>query len=257
MWHALYPVRSDDVAAHTIATFVEEGLSRDERVVLVLDAGVSQAVRDRLERRARPAAGAMRWLDVGAVYGEGGRIDAIAQLATFQRMLREALVDGYSGLRVAGDVTPVALQAPEDLLRWERTADAFEASSPVTGMCVIDARRVSTTVLEAVDVLHPATPLSIAAFHLHAGGRTTLALTGEIDAFGAELLVRTLRTLGSVFAMTPALDLLDVTFMSHQALRVLEQVAADVGTTIELRNMSPTIRGIASELPLDHLEVLG
>jgi len=253
----LYPLASNDAGADDIAAFLHEGVERSERVVVVLERDLAGDVRDRLSRVTPWPIDGLRWFDPHDVYGRDPRIDERRQLGTFQAMLGEALVDGFRGLRVIGDVTPVALRDPEGLARWERAADAFEARSPVTGMCVIDRRRVTDDLVESLDVLHPPSGSSTAAFHLHAGERAALALSGEIDAFDAERLARTLETLGgAAFGPTRLIDVSAVTFMSHQALRTLERAAADLDTAIELRRARTGVTRIARELRLERVEVL-
>jgi hypothetical protein len=257
LWHTLYPVRSDDEGAETVATFAAEGLARGERVALVLEKNVREAVAERMADTGTTPNGSLRMWDVADVYGAEGRIDPGPQLATFRGMLQEALDEGYSGLRVAGDVTPVALRHPTDLLRWERTADVFEARSPVTGMCVIDARSVEPHVLKAVDVLHPASAYSTVPFHVHAGPDASVALSGELDVFDVDLMSETLGPLRrDVFEAEPVLDLSGATYVTHQALQSLDLFAAEIGVTIELRNAPAIVARIVSTIGLESLEVV-
>jgi MEDS: MEthanogen/methylotroph, DcmR Sensory domain len=256
VWHTLYPVRSDE-GVETVAAFASEGFARGERVALVLERNVREAVGDRLADTGTTPNGALRMWDVADVYGAEGRIDPEPQLATFRGMLQEALAEGYSGLRVAGDVTPVALRHPNDLLRWERTADAFEARSPVTGMCVIDARSVEPDLLRTVDVLHPASAYSTAPFHMHAGPDASLALTGELDVFDVDLMSEAIGPLRrDVFEAEPVLDLSGATYVTHQALQSLDRFAAEIGVTIELRNGPAIVARLVSTIGLERLEVI-
>lgn len=256
LWHTLYPVRSDAEGVETVASFATEGLARGERVALVLERDVSQAVAERLADSGIRPNGAFGMWDVGDVYGGDARIDPPAQLATFRAMLQDALAQGYSGLRVAGDVTPVATRNPTDLLRWERTADVFEARSPVTGMCVIDARSVAPDVLRAVDVLHPASTYSTVPFHVHAGPDETVALTGELDVFDVELFGEAIGPLRrEVFEAAPVLDLSGAAYVTHQALQSLDLFAADLGVTIELRNAPAVVSRVVGTIGLERLLV--
>jgi hypothetical protein len=98
--------------------------------------------------------GALRLASTGEVYGR--RLDADAQRDAFVAVLEEALAEGYSGLRVAADNTP--LVADPDLVdawvRWEITAEDFMATSPVTGLCGFDRQRIDPRFLRFVTGLH-------------------------------------------------------------------------------------------------------
>jgi DcmR-like sensory protein len=87
---------------------------------------------------------ALQVASIAEVYGGSGIVDALSQRATFAGALADALAEGYSGIRVAADNTP--LVTDEDRLaawiRWEVVADHFMSENPVIGLCAFDREKV-------------------------------------------------------------------------------------------------------------------
>jgi len=94
---------------------------------------------------------------IAEVYGASGFVDADKQRATFAGALRDALADGYSGIRVAADNTSLVVDSPRRAawVQWELIADHFMSKNPVTGLCAFDRERVDVDVLRHLSTLHP------------------------------------------------------------------------------------------------------
>lgn len=132
-------------------TFLAEGMARGERSMFVAD-----DPRPDLWPRALLARGSLIVVSTSEVYGAGG-LDPKRQRETFASVLDDALRDGYSGIRVAGESSSL-VRNREQLaawLAWEDLADDFMAEYPVTGMCGFDWTRVDAETISALVDLHP------------------------------------------------------------------------------------------------------
>ena len=258
-WHTLVASENPVSSAEAIVPFLVEGVQARERVLAVLAPETRSAVMERLADRADVAAleadDAIRGAEPGDVYPEAA-FDAERQLARFREMADEALDDGFSGLRVAGDITPLAVRHPDDLLRWERTADAFQARNPVTGLCVLDASAVEPRLVDAIDVLHAPTPTSRATFHVFSGLEPVVTFSGDLDATDVDLFATTLDAVGSgLFEADYVVDLSELRYISHQALTTLDGLGARLDSSIAIVNASPAVTRVIALLDLAHLEV--
>ncbi len=132
-------------------TFLSEGAARGERLMLVAD-----DPRTDLWPRALVDERRLIVLSTCDVYGPERTVDPGAQRATFDAALREALADGYAGLRVAADSTSL-VEGPERLaawMRWEEEADGLMRVEPITGLCSFDRARVDPATLHTVMAVH-------------------------------------------------------------------------------------------------------
>ena len=71
-------------------------------------------------------------------------IDAEAQLALYGGATEEALKEGFTGLRVAADVTALVGEPSmwDAHVAWEAVADRYMASMPLSAMCCYDRREL-------------------------------------------------------------------------------------------------------------------
>jgi hypothetical protein len=171
---------------------------------------------------------------IAEVYGASGLVDAPRQRAVFGEALAQALTEGYRGIRVAADNTPLVSDAERFAawLRWEITADRFMAEKPVTGLCAFDRERVDVDRLRHLATLHPL--FSAASFtpqfRLFADGNA-LCVEGEMDCFAVDQLWLALEHLPSKIEVV--IDLAKTTFLSHRVLSGLGRLAdANVDVTI-------------------------
>ena len=126
----------------------------------------------------------------------------------------QALAEGFTGLRVAADVTELAID-PTSHCRWESVADRFMSEQPLSALCCYDRRRLAPEVLRDLCCVHPAANESV-PFRIYATANGLL-LEGEIDYFSSDALER-------VLPLTPAdraLDLSGAGFIDHHGARIL------------------------------------
>ena len=163
--------------------FLAEGADRGERLIYVAaDPGPAA------EARLRGALGpnAVQVASIAEVYGASGIVDAAAQRATFAAALADAVAEGYSGIRVAADNTPMVTddQRMAAWVRWEIIADRFMSENPVTGLCAFDGNKVDVNRLRHLATLHPLFPADrpVPQFRLFADDGN-LCVEGRIDSF--------------------------------------------------------------------------
>jgi hypothetical protein len=144
-----------------------------------------------------------------------GRADPEAVLARYSAATDAALADGYTGLRVVGEVSPLVCD-PRDwerILAWEALADRYMAERPMAGLCCYDRRLVAEDVIDDLCAVHPAVRScgQIVPFRLYRDG-DALMLAGELDFFSAD---RLRRTLAAAAADGDVLDLRALRFTDH------------------------------------------
>jgi hypothetical protein len=199
--------------------FLTEGAERGERLMFVSDDPDTSALRD-LEPLVE--SGVLEITPVAAVYGESGMVDAAEQRATFAATLAEALAQGYTGIRVAADNTPLVTDGDRlaAWIAWETVADRFMSEHAVTGLCAFDREQVAVDTLRHLATLHPlcSTDEPVPQFRLISeDGR--LHLRGEVNAFAVENLSLALRCLPQKTGVT--VDLTDTVFTAKAAMLTL------------------------------------
>ena len=128
---------------------------------------------------------------IAEVYGASGVVDAPSQRATFAGALADALAEGYSGIRVAADNTPLVSDEARlaAWIRWEIVADRFMSENQVTGLCAFDQEKVNVDRLRHLATLHPLSSAAfpVPQFRLFAESGN-LSVEGELDSFAVSQL---------------------------------------------------------------------
>jgi hypothetical protein len=181
-----------DQFADVAVDFLNEGMALGERLLFVA-ADPTQEAYQRLAGSFSPAD--LQVASSAEVYGDSGIVDAPGQRATFAATLEQALADGYTGIRVAADNTPL-VQTERRLkawMHWELVADRFMSENRVTGLCGFDRTAVNVDTLRHLVTLHPlssvAEPLPQFRLFVDTGG---LCLEGDIDDLAIGHLQRAL-----------------------------------------------------------------
>jgi len=228
-----------------VGPFLAEGADRGERLMYVA-ADPAPAAATRL--RSALGQDAVQVASIAEVYGASGIVDAAAQRATFATALADAIAEGYSGIRVAADNTPMVTddQRMAAWVRWEIIADRFMSENPVTGLCAFDGNKVDVNRLRHLAMLHPLFPADrpVPQFRLFADDGS-LCVEGRIDSFAVTELPVYLDILPPKTGVL--IDLSAATLASRAALGRLGRLA-DTGVTV-------TIRG--DEAALDELVAAG
>ena len=242
-------LRANDFTRLAAAVF---GAADNERLMLVGTSADLDEVRNnpRLDRLAANGALTVHTLD--EVYGDVSTFDPVQQLQTFTAIVFEALGQGYRGLRVVADATPM-ISGTEDTfsrwLAWEHLADQLIDARPVVGVCYFDDAAVEPERLEALSALHPITHGRELAppFRLFTDDGV-LVVTGEID----DETISTLHLALAARPRTPGgliVDLAHADFIDHRTL----QAFARLGTRsapVQVHGVHPTLRRLWQTLDL-------
>jgi MEDS: MEthanogen/methylotroph, DcmR Sensory domain len=184
-------------------------------------------------------AGVLQVASVEEIYGPSGIVHAGRQRATFAEALAQAQADGYTGIRVAADNTPLlnGERRFQAWLEWELVADRFMSENRVTGLCAFDRERVDIDRLRHTATLHPllSSTSPVPQFRLFAEDGT-LHAEGDLDTSAVQRIAWALPHLP--LGTGVAIDLEVTTFVSNAAFLRLHKIAQ---TGIDV-----TIRGAAS-----------
>jgi anti-anti-sigma factor len=253
--HACWVYVDDAAFTEAARQYLAEGLDRGDRLLCVGDARALEQVRRAAGTDRRMSRDALQFVPITGAYTAGGRLEPDAQLAFYEQATRRALAEGYRGLRVVAELTPLATEpgGSGDLLRWEHLADGFMAAgSGMSALCAYRRDRLPDDVLADITCAHPL---------VHAGPDETpfrvffdgggIAVAGTVDAFGAERLSRVLATSP---APGPAarIDLGRVDFMDAAGCRAVAAWAHGV----EQRAVPVTVTG-ASRMVRRMWQLLG
>jgi len=224
--HACWAFNQDDEFTDASLEYLTDGLRAGQRLAYVGNEAVAEQ-RERLAPLGNVGMmidkGALQLFELSDLYAVGEPVDADAQLATYLAATDAALAEGYTGLRVAAQVTDLVSEphTREAHIRWESIADRFGSTYPLSALCGYRRTDVPEPLLADLAAVHPATnlPVEIVPFHLYAEGGD-LVLAGEVDLFSAEDLDRVLE-LACHSGDRISFDLERLDFIDHRGLEIL------------------------------------
>jgi ABC-type transporter Mla MlaB component len=255
-------VDDDDADFDTaVRRFLAGGLARGERLLCVGERVIDSVragdfAEDGVESLI--ADGRLEMLTVAEAYAATGRFAPERQLAFYDGATRRAVDDGYRGLRVVADVTPLAEDATSraDLATWEHLADEFMGhGSGMSAMCAYRGDLPAEVLADSASA-HPLVHASSGApsFRLFFDeGR--LALAGSVDTFDADRLAGLLGS-SPVEGPVATLDLTYLEFIDGAGCRVLARWARALGARsigLEMRGAPRVVRRMWSVLGFDTL----
>jgi anti-anti-sigma factor len=219
--HGCLGFRDEAERAAAASAWLADGLRAGQRGLFVADLSAEALV---AELSAVPdlqgalESGALRVAEAAQMYDLSQPIDAPTQLAAYDEAVSEALADGFTGLRVAADVTPLVLDAARrpSHLAWEQFADRYMLVRPLAPLCLYDTRQIAD--FFALACVHPLRGPDPGPFGLFAATAGVARLEGELDAGIAAQLAMALHSLPRTDA---TLDMTGVTFVDGRATAVL------------------------------------
>jgi ABC-type transporter Mla MlaB component len=242
--HGCWLYRGDAELRHAVVEYLTDGRRLGQRLFYVggkPEAGLRADI-DGLEA-VEPLLrdGGLRVAPIPALYRPGEPIDPEDQLAIFADATEEALADGYTGLRVAAEVTTLVTE-PETWsahTRWESLADRYMASHPLSALCLYDRDAIPERALSDLAAVHPAAhaPAAMVPFRVYSDP-DALMLEGEVDYFSTEALRRVLAAAPRNGSQT-VLDLSRLEFIDHHGLLAL----ADHARSFDSGSGGMAIRG--------------
>jgi len=235
--------------------FLTDGLRGGQRIVYVGSEPVAEQ-RERLEPLGGVGAmideGALLLIDLTGIYKAGEPLDPHAQMGVYAAVTDAALADGYSGIRVAAQVTNLVTEPStwDAHLRWESMADRFMSVQPMSAMCGYQRDLVPEQLLSELSALHPASnaPDKTVPFRLFAEDGE-MVLSGDVDFISVKALDRALET--ACDGTEPVVfDLRDLGFIDPNGLEVLarhtRRLAAESGCSV--RNAPPPVERLCQIL---------
>jgi anti-anti-sigma factor len=224
-----------------VLPFLDEGRRRGEQLLIIGSSRpeLLQILSPLPGRDELLASGQLRVQSTAGMYASGGTLLPTEQVAAYRSLVGEALERGRTGLRVAADVTPLALPGPDarrQLHIYEQLADAMMGTVAMTALCLYDAS-LGAEALGPVTLLHPDQHSGDQEPLAHLSGRNpSLSLHGEVDVTQADGLFRALVDVAGGTPGEVVLDLSDLRFLDVAGARALAR-AADVlrGSGVQLR----------------------
>ena len=141
-----------------LTPFLRQGLERGEKVIYILDVSTVEAIvaylrRDGLDVEPYLARGQMVFLTRDETYMQAGVFDPDTMIALLQAETDRALAEGYSALRITGEMgwTLRGLPGSERLIEYEADLNEFSPSSKCLALCQYDWRAFGPQLL--MDVL--------------------------------------------------------------------------------------------------------
>jgi anti-anti-sigma regulatory factor len=250
----------DDAATfHACAlAFLADGLARGNRVRFVGSGDVS-AMREQLERLPHRGPNAVETSSVEQSYGaRTAPVDGPATVATYAAVGRQALADGFTGLRVAADVTAF-VRTPAQLdafARYEHLADRLMVGTAISGLCGLNRAEVGEAAVAQLACLHPEGDTDT-PFRVHAAPDADVAVSGELDLATADLFPQALERTG-LLAKGPDEVVVDVTglrFIDHRNLIALVDLAHRRRRTVVLRTSREAPARLVAALGLGAVRV--
>lgn len=241
-------------------SFLAEGLAAGNRVLMA----VSRPGEDESWRRDKVFGSALArgQADVVLVEPAGGGtgvVDPPARVTACRDATRQALDRGFTGLRIAADVTsllgnPAGIDA---YARYEYLVDRYIAASPLSGMCGYHGGAVPAASLAQMACLHPSgNPSAATSFRLYARPDGACALAGYLDFTCLELLRSTLeRTRLPAAGQTLTVDASRLEFADHNSLLALEEAARERRATVVIRGNAPHVHRLVELMELTAVRV--
>jgi anti-anti-sigma regulatory factor len=251
----------DDAAARAayVREYLGAGLAAGERVWYAAAGGPAGMPRW-LAEAARPDPRAVRYVPLEVAYPSGDTVDPVAQVEAYASATGEAIADGFTGLRVFADATPL-VRTPAQLdafARYESLVDRFMAVAPMRAVCAYDRTELGDRSVATLACLHQATNATDVGFTLSAdpAGGPGMILAGELDLatderFPAALAHASLRPRdGEVL-----LDAAGLHFVDHRSLLHLQRHAERGGFTVVLRTRRASAARLAELVDLSRVRV--
>jgi anti-anti-sigma factor len=255
------------VSDHVCWTFGSDDEYREFRAAALYFAADGMALRQRLfyvsERRdddvltdlrslGDPAAmrrdGALVVQQVSDVYPGGGPItDPEGQLAAFDGVVKQAVSDGFAGVRVVAEVSALVSDPAwsDGQAAWEQLADRYMVTNPLAALCGYDQRVVGCDGASVLASVHPVRHDATATFSVFADDGA-VCLEGEVDAFQVPLLERALDAVPDGPAGEPlVVDLSELRFIDVAGTGVLARHVAGLvagGAEVQVRRARPLVR---------------
>ena len=229
-----------------VREFLTDGLALGLQCVYAADLPIELIVEDLAgmpELQCHIARGALVLRVFSELYPSDAAVDPDAMLASFSAATEEALAQGYAGLRVAADATPV-LRSPEQLdafVAWENKVDRYMTGQAFSALCGFERAALPASAGLALACTHPLVREGVTPFQVCASDRgADLAMVGELDFTVIDDLRECLDRTDLLSTPEVVIDGTRLRFVDHRGLECLRDLAARYGAIAVLRTSSPT-----------------
>lgn len=240
--------------------FLADGIALGQRVRYVATGRVEQHM-EMLRGLARLGGGrrdAVQAVSLEAMYRTGAVVEPAAQVRAYAAATDEAVADGFTGLRVAADATPLARE-PEQLeafTRYEHLVDRYMTRRPFAAMCAYDSAELGATAVTQLACMHPVATVDSTPFRLHATADADAALSGELDMASRTVFPVALERIGAgTHDGELVVDASGLTFIDQHSLLALDGFARRRGVTVVLRDGWPGAVRLIEILEIRHVRV--
>jgi anti-anti-sigma factor len=195
--HGCWGYATDAERAARASAWLVDGLRIGQRALYVYDGPAAAGIADLAAIEPDPFVrrGALQVVSSTDVYDVSAPVDAGSQLGLYAAAVDQARADGYCGLRVAADISPLVADPARRPahVHWEEVADRYMTTHPLAPLCLYDTRRI--TGIDAIVSVHPLRGPERTMFGLFGVSPRGAALEGEIDAMADETLTALLQGL--------------------------------------------------------------
>ena len=160
--HVCSLFETDEEHRALMTSFIRQGLERNEKVIYIVDTRSANKVINYLrddggETEAYLESGQLIILEVGQTYMREGIFDPEGMIALLRDHTEQALKEGYSALRVTGEMSWALrdLSSPERLIEYEAKLNEFFPGSNCLAICQYDRRKFPAGLLLDILTTHP------------------------------------------------------------------------------------------------------
>ncbi|HEX2090263.1 MAG TPA: MEDS domain-containing protein [Actinomycetota bacterium] len=228
--HICWTYSSDEEHRTVLTAFVAEALQAGQQIAHFAPRGEELRLVEYLRECGVDAAalideGRLVLGSAEKAYYPKGIFDPEESLLGFRAMAEQARVDGYTGLRVAGENGWILA----DWLHratwpgYEVRVDRVIAGLPLIGMCSFDLRECGEQIVELMDAVHPVrlgNSSTTSAFHLHSNPDDGLVIRGQLDLATSQTVESLLQSLAG-HEVISRIDLSGLSFADVQGMRAI------------------------------------
>lgn len=159
--HICFIYETEEEHRQALAIFLRQGLERNEKLLYITDAHgpttiLSYLQNNGLDVASYVARGQLSILTPDETYLQGGFFDPERMIARLQAETEQALAEGFTALRISGEMTWALRQLPgsERLVEYEARLNTSWPGKCL-GMCQYDRRRFNADILLDMLRTHP------------------------------------------------------------------------------------------------------
>jgi anti-anti-sigma regulatory factor len=263
--HVCWTFDDDDERLDTVARFVATGVARRHRVLYFTESLTPREVLAGLGDRDIDVDPLLSTGQLGVVpaaesYLAGGEFQADAMVSLVAQHVDQARRDGYTGLRLAGDMT-WALRDGDDvaeLSRYEAQLNHLLLDGGLLVLCLYDRRAFSRRQLDPLASAHPSTAdlSGSAEWSPMLRIRRTpqrVHLVGEADISNRAAFAAVLARLSEGHPCSTGLDISELTFTDIGTANMLRRAMAECGASLQVVGGTPRMTRLLTLLGMSEL----